>query len=557
MTLPSWLPADAQPPDAYPPVGLSHHEARGVCEGGMGLVYFCEVDGDPDNRVAVKRLRPEIAITADARQNFIRESYLWLSLKGHPNIVPVLSAHLRPVEPPVVIAEFLPRSLREKLRSRPRSTADELIELARDLVAGLTHARTTLAGFIHGDLKPENIMLKDDGTALISDFGLARSVGTPEPGSAGESGSVDLAASAMHVGGTPLYMAPEQILGSVVDASDVYALGCVLHEAATGSPTYGTPRDVPDYLLRHLHNRPNEITADLPDHLIALIFDCLRKDPRERPTLADLESRLGPGRQRAGQPASGGLVSAANGLRNIGAPQDARRLLTTALANPSHAVETQTALITLAGCHNDEGEPAAAVETLDRIDESTLTNEALQAAYFTERGRAAIQSGAPDAAVTALAHFKRAIVDEHTNSRAWANLALTFKQIGEDEAALGAMLVAIKIAGDLGYFRQYVAWLVTAPPPRPDPVKIADVAISMHPANPYAYNLRAFALVRTMMDGSSPVDEESLRRLLQDYDVARSGGVDSENLVPLGQLISFVFQQAGYETDYPLPPLST
>lgn len=516
----------------------------------MGLVYFCETDGDPDHRVVVKRLRPELALRPGAARNFARECYLWLSLGEHPNIVPVWSVMVAQGEPPVVRAKFLPSSLRQHLAERRKLPAAELLRLGQDLVAGLAHARSTLPGFIHGDLKPENIMLAEDGTALIADFGLARSITSPLPTDSTEAELVDAVASAVPLAGTPLYMAPEQILGPAVAASDIYALGCVLHEAATGAPTYGEPHSISDYLLRHLYRAPAEIPSDLPTALTTLILACLRKDPERRPSLADLETELGVRPHRAGPPSAASRIRAASGLRNIGATEDAKAILTAVLADGVSGEDAQLARITLASCHIASHDPAAADEQLDQLDERALRGDILLTAYLYERGRAAVDSGAPDGLARATDYFTRAI-ELHPTSMFWANLATTRDRAGDRLGAIDALFNALQRSSSLAYYRQLVVWLMDTPIANISPWEVAAAAVEAHPHNPAAYATRALALVHALLANLDQVTESAVELLLMDYDVARKGQVDPAELEPLRQLITMLFQHV----DHPLPPL--
>jgi serine/threonine protein kinase len=559
MATPEWLPANAEPPNRFPPLSLTNHTPIGVCQGGMGLVYFCETH---DERVAVKVLRPEIAMRPNAAQNFLRECYLWLSLGESPNIVPARSAHMRQFEPPIVISEFMPTSLRERLAVL--LSAPELIRLVHALISGLDYARSTVPGFIHGDLKPENIMLDDQGTARISDFGLARSVVVAAISVADSASNSESAAeSAVRLVGTPLYMAPEQIHGTINEASDIYAIGCVLHESATGRPVYGPPASVSDYLLRHLYGTPENLRtsrADLPIDLVDLIAACLHKESAQRPSLPDIAGelkrvadRLGvPLAHHSGKAKAGPRLSAAKGLQNIGAHEEAIMLLTRSSAKPESDHETAMSSLILAASYNSMGQHSEAHQELDRIKKLASANEgALRDAYLNERGRAHVASGTPEGKAMALKYFTAAARNTTANSMAWANLAKIRDELGDRRGAVTALFTASNIAGDLAYFTQLVMWLAPEPMGEIEATQVAEVAVHMHPANPTAYFTRAFAVSLNLFREPDKASDEILRRLVTDFDIARRGGTDPEQISTLREIITSLFTRLGYATDYP------
>jgi serine/threonine-protein kinase len=142
---------------------------------------------------------------------------------------------------------------------------DELEPILLDVLDGLTVAHA--AGIVHRDVKPANILLTPGGRAKLADLGLARGIG----------GEGDRS-------GTPAYMAPEQVKGSVVDArADLYALGCTIYHALTGSPPFvGRSKDI-------IKQKLSEPTPKLPEEARApflvrqLLVGLLQRDPAARP----------------------------------------------------------------------------------------------------------------------------------------------------------------------------------------------------------------------------------------------------------------------------------
>jgi serine/threonine protein kinase len=172
-------------------------------------------------------------------------------------------------------------SLAAKLRARGRLELDETVMLAAELGRGLDllHRR----GILHRDVKPSNILLADDGAAALADFGLAR---TGESTRLTEEGQVV---------GTPHYLAPELIEGrDATPASDVYALGCVLHECLSGAPPFAG-RGLAEIGYAHLVEPPPDATAlrpELPRDVGVAVAGALAKDPAERPPTGTALARL-------------------------------------------------------------------------------------------------------------------------------------------------------------------------------------------------------------------------------------------------------------------------
>ncbi|MET9086066.1 bifunctional serine/threonine-protein kinase/ABC transporter substrate-binding protein [Streptomyces sp. NPDC004237] len=244
---------------------------RRLGEGGMGVVYLGRTDAGALG--AVKVIRGESAADDGFRARFAREAELARRVEN-PWVVPVLDADAEAREPWLATAFVPGPALSEAvaahgpLPTRAVAVLGGLLAEALDAV----HA----AGLVHRDVKPGNILLVPDGPRLI-DFGIARAAD-----------DTALTASGLVVG-TPGFLAPEQAEGRpATAASDVFALGCVLAYAATGTPPFGT--GTPDALLyRTVHDEPELGRVD--GGLRTLVERCLAKDPDARPT-ADEVRRL-------------------------------------------------------------------------------------------------------------------------------------------------------------------------------------------------------------------------------------------------------------------------
>lgn len=199
-------------------VGDEYDVERELAAGGMGVVFLGR-ERSLDRPIAIKILRPELA-TATAAERFQREARM-LAAVAHPSVVTI---H-RVGEAGGLfyfVMERLTGTLAERLANGPLPPS-EVVRVATDLLEGL--ARVHDREIVHRDVKPSNVFLRDDGRAVLGDFGIARSLIGSDP---------SLTATG-HYLGTPDYMAPEQFVETGVSpAADIYALGMVCYEALTG-----------------------------------------------------------------------------------------------------------------------------------------------------------------------------------------------------------------------------------------------------------------------------------------------------------------------------------
>jgi WD40 repeat protein len=256
---------------------------RPLGSGGMGVVYLAR---DPmlQRDVALKVMKRGQFSSADACARFLREARAAAALQND-HIVPVYQAGDDGSTLYVVMPLLAGRTLADRLKEHGPLPAVELTGLARDLADALVAAHG--AGILHRDLKPSNVWLESpSGRARLFDFGLASSV-------AQQSDQITLSGQIM---GTPGYMSPEQIEGRVADSrSDLFALGCVLYEAASGvrpfsgPGIYATLRATVEQRVEPLNLR----RPDLPADLCGLIEELLNKSPAQRPgSAADVAARL-------------------------------------------------------------------------------------------------------------------------------------------------------------------------------------------------------------------------------------------------------------------------
>jgi len=219
-------------------------EVKFLAKGGMGVVYEAR-DRDLDRRVAIKMLAPTYCADAEFVERFFRESRA-LARLTHPAIVQVFDVARTPV--PYIVMEYLDgKSLRRVL-------AERMLPYRQRLLVGLTIARglgyAHAQGVVHRDVKPENIILTEDGRTKLLDFGLARM--------AAEAGhpSIPHLTQPNVVMGTPSYMAPELYMGVTASTrTDAFALGRVLKELVLAVEPDGSPAPPPSAGLAALLDR--------------------------------------------------------------------------------------------------------------------------------------------------------------------------------------------------------------------------------------------------------------------------------------------------------------
>lgn len=234
--------------------------------GGMGVVYRA-LDTVLNHEVALKIMAAGIAADGECRERFLNEARAALRLT-HPSIVRTYNAELADGVPFITMELVRGRTLRDLIREKGALGLDEASRILEGVASAVDYAHS--AGVIHRDLKPDNIMISDEGIVKVMDFGLAKAAEIP-------SFTADGASM-----GTPAYMSPEQVRGeSATRASDLYSLGITAYEMLTGE----RPFKGRDTGYQHVHVQPplpSEINADLSDRVDAAVMAAMQKNPADR-----------------------------------------------------------------------------------------------------------------------------------------------------------------------------------------------------------------------------------------------------------------------------------
>jgi serine/threonine protein kinase len=227
--------------------------------GGMGEVFRARQES-LGREVAVKVLRADLPATGWLPERFEREARTMAAL-DHPNLVTVHdSLQLADGRTAIVMELVRGGALRRRIEDSPGGlSTEQALTWTSQIAAGLGAAHA--AGIVHRDVKPENVLLDDHGTARVTDFGMAFS-------SAPDSTRYTQTGTAL---GTLGYMAPEQLRGSVADArADVFSLGVMLYEMLTGRLPQGS------------FSRASELRRGVPRRVDAIVSACLRPEPERR-----------------------------------------------------------------------------------------------------------------------------------------------------------------------------------------------------------------------------------------------------------------------------------
>ncbi|MDE9366768.1 Stk1 family PASTA domain-containing Ser/Thr kinase [Luteipulveratus sp. YIM 133132] len=300
---------------------VSHH-----ADGGMASV-FVAVDERLDREIALKVMRADLSRDEAFVARFRREARSAARL-SHPHVVSVYDQGQDGTYVFLVMELVRGRTLRDVIRADAPLTARAALDIFEVVLRALAAAHG--AGLIHRDVKPENVLISEDGSVKVADFGLARAVTTDT-----------LTTNSDVLLGTAAYLSPEQVEHGTVDQrSDVYSAGLVLFEMLTGEKAYAG--DSPIHVAyQHVHGavpRPSDAVAGIPTELDDLVALASAKDPTDRPenaaamlqevhrTRARLDDDTLDGRpEPASPPARAGTVTPTRAIRRTGATDPLRR----------------------------------------------------------------------------------------------------------------------------------------------------------------------------------------------------------------------------------------
>jgi len=278
------LPASQPPPmfDLMPKNSVEldrvgdYKLVRVLGQGGMGIVYEAE-DTRLGRRVAVKRMRPEVAADADHRRRFVREARAVAAL-AHDHVVPIYAVGEHDEAPYLVMPLLEGENLSVRLARQRKLSVVHTIRLGRQTAEGLAAAHAK--GLMHRDIKPGNLWLEPGGPfrVRILDFGLARSASTD-----------DAVTKTGEVAGTPAFMAPEQARGDAGDPrGDLFSLGSVLYKCLTVVSPFerGNVTATLTALALDTPVAPCDRDGSVPEDLSDLVMELLEKDAADRPQTA-------------------------------------------------------------------------------------------------------------------------------------------------------------------------------------------------------------------------------------------------------------------------------
>jgi serine/threonine protein kinase/predicted Zn-dependent protease len=263
--------------------------------GGMGRVYKVQ-DTKIGEKIALKLIRPEAGLDKKSLERFSNELKLARKIR-HKNVCQMFDLGEDQGTRYITMEYVHGEDLKQLIRKVGRLSPGQAVGIARQVCDGLEEAHKL--GVVHRDLKPQNIMVDEDGKARIMDFGIARSL----------SGKSITGAGVLI--GTPEYMSPEQVEGREIDQrSDIYSLGVILYEMVTGRlPFVGeTPLSIAHKQKYETPEDPKKLNTQVSDDLARVILRCLAKDEGQRfQSAAELGAELG--RIEEGLPTTDRLVA--------------------------------------------------------------------------------------------------------------------------------------------------------------------------------------------------------------------------------------------------------
>ena len=263
------------------PAKIGHYRLlRPIGQGGMGMVFHA-YDEELERDVALKVLHQHLIEDPKQLERFRREARTHGQL-NHANIIKLLDSHDHKNTIALIMELIEGCTLKEFTKYRGALEPGEIITLSRGILSGLQMAHEQ--NVTHRDLKLSNVLLENGGGIKLMDFGLAKTKQCED----------EITASGIAVG-SYYYMAPEQIVGNLIDTrTDLYAFGVMLYRMATGTLPFtsssGGEFEIMEKQVRHQPTPPESINPEVSSGLSGIIMNLLEKDPENRP--ADCEAVL-------------------------------------------------------------------------------------------------------------------------------------------------------------------------------------------------------------------------------------------------------------------------
>jgi serine/threonine protein kinase len=253
---------------------IGGYRLRNLLQTGQSSQVYEVVELTSNRHFAMKILLPEKATNSDDRRLLFHEAEVGLKM-AHPNVIKIHKVERNPQHPFFVMEYFPSGSLRTRLMTKQHDFLREHAHsIVRQAATGLAYMNAS--GWLHHDVKPDNILVNSSGDVRLIDFAIAERIPT---------GLGKLFYRRRKAAGTPSYMAPEQIRKKPLDArADVYSFGCTVYELVTGRPPF-RGSSIQDLLSRHFTERPVSPqfhNPDVTDDFAALVMRMLAKKKEER-----------------------------------------------------------------------------------------------------------------------------------------------------------------------------------------------------------------------------------------------------------------------------------
>jgi alkyl hydroperoxide reductase subunit AhpC len=256
-----------------------------VGSGTFARVYRAR-DLQLGRAVALKVFKPDCPVTPSAALAEARAA----AALNHPNLCTIYAVD-DSAGIPIITMEYIAGEPLSKIARTERPALDSLLSVARQIAAGMAAAHAH--GIVHGDLKPDNVMVTSEGLVKVLDFGLARRLRRSQPILTDDTAELGVAEAGDGLFGTPRYLAPEQVRGEpATHISDVFSLGVIFYELATGRPAF--PADNVLQVLDQIRSvDPDAMAADTPEPFTSLLRHVLVGDPGRRTiTMKDIAEAL-------------------------------------------------------------------------------------------------------------------------------------------------------------------------------------------------------------------------------------------------------------------------